>query len=315
MIAGLGNAIVDITSFADDDFVFDFSDEKNTMVLTTQEKQKLILARLDSPNVSCGGSIANTISSLAALGNETLFVGSVSKDEFGEKFVSDLDEMNVKYETIFGTESGSITGTSVVLITPDAKRTMFTNLGSSVNAISPSKGILNSVDIFLSECYLFDSENMTNVAFDIAKNQGLKTFLSLSDSHCVERNYTTILDYLKHVDVVVGNLEEVEVLLKDVDILDFGKKHNINLFVVTDGSNPVDLYGIKNEETVPVDAQEVEVVDTTGAGDQFLAGFVYGYSHNKSLIESVELGVKLASLVIQKQGARINLEIKHGKKI
>lgn len=341
MITALGNAIVDILSFVEDDFVNQFtsSTNKGAMLLSDDTTQNQILSQLDDYEVIPGGSICNTINTLAQHGEniETFLLCSVTQDEMGEFFAKSLDEQKTGYPNIFqtgatdtkgATDTSSTTGTSIILITPDGERTMFTNLGCSTNVNLVETTSLDSTEIFLAECYSFDSTNMASILQDIPQLLPKTTIaMGLSDAQCVERNKPAILQYLQHVDILIGNRAEfIELMRAEGDFTnnilevkpDLAKaieqlavRHNISIIVVTDSENDVLLYNADNDgdnKIVRRNPGRIKALDTTGAGDQFAAGFIYAYYNKMPLSDCIDLGIEYAKKVIQIEGARIQLD-------
>ena len=307
-ILGIGNAIVDVICKVDDSFIIKNNLTKGTMKLLFDENEfKKLLIDLKIEKAISGGSVANTIVGMSQLGDKTGFIGKVSDDEFGNKYEEGLKVENVKY---FYSKKKEIlpTGTCLILITPDSERTMCTFLGTAgkinENDIN-SEAIRNSKIIFL-EGYLWD-EGEPRMAFDKAISIANKVAMSLSDQFCVERHKSHFLDLVKNrLDITFANEQEITSLIeaKNFDeIINFSKQLN-KLIVITRGEKGA--VAINGKEAVKCDAQKnLKIVDLTGAGDLFAAGFLHSYLNNLPIKECLVKGTEMSSKVIQQIGARL----------
>jgi len=276
-------------------------------LLFDENEFKKLLIDLKIEKTISGGSVANTIVGMSQLGDKTGFIGKVSDDEFGNKYEEGLKVENVKY---FYSKKKEIlpTGTCLILITPDSERTMCTFLGTAgkinENDIN-SEAIRNSKIIFL-EGYLWD-EGEPRMAFDKAISIANKVAMSLSDQFCVERHKSHFLDLVKNrLDITFANEQEITSLIeaKNFDeVINFSKQLN-KLIVITRGEKGA--VAINGKEAVKCDAQKnLKIVDLTGAGDLFAAGFLHSYLNNLSIKECLMKGTEMSSKVIQQIGARL----------
>ena len=254
-----------------------------------------------------GGSVANSIVGLSQLGNDVGFIGKVSDDELGNKYEEGLKKENVKY---FYSKKRELlpTGTCLILVTPDSERTMCTFLGTAgkINENDVNVDAIKKSDIILLEGYLWD-EGDPKKAFDKAINNAKKISMSLSDQFCVDRHKPHFLELVKkNLDITFANEQEIMSLIDAKnfeEVISFGKQIG-KLLVITRGEKGA--VAIKNDELSECGIKEgLNIVDLTGAGDLFAAGFLHGYVGNKPLKECLELGTDMSSKVIQQIGARL----------
>jgi fructokinase len=261
--------------------------------------------------VVAGGSVANTMSGIAYLKGSPSFIGKVNSDSFGEIYKKSLEDINVDFPYIQKKENLS-TGASIILITPDSERTMCTYLGISSNLSENDineNNIVNMEIIFL-EGYLWDkgvSENMFKHTINIAKKNKVKIAMSLSDIFCVSRHKQDFYNLLKNdLDILIGNENEINELTNKKNLSDSInqlKKFN-KLIVITKSENG--SVAVKNNEIINCNSIKVEkILDLTGAGDLFAAGFLKEYLDNSDIKRCLESGSILASKIIQKIGARL----------
>ena len=307
-ILGIGNAIVDVICKIDDKFIAENKLTKSTMKLVDEAEFKKLLSTLKIEDTVSGGSVANSIVGLSQLGNEVGFIGKVSDDNLGNKYVKGLKKEKVEF--FYSKKKEAIpTGTCLILITPDSERTMVTFLGTagkiSENDIDTA-AIKNSEILFL-EGYLWD-EGEPKKAFEKAINNSNKVAMSLSDLFCVERHKSQFLDLVKNkLDITFANEQEMMSLInvkKFEDVIDFAKEIN-KLIVVTRG--PKGAIAINQSEIVECSAKkDLQIKDLTGAGDLFASGFLHGLINKKPIKESLATGTEMSSKVIQIIGARLN---------
>ena len=307
-ILGIGNAIVDVICKVDDSFIAKNNLTKSTMKLFFDENEfKKLLTDLKIEKTVSGGSVANSIVGISQLGDEVGFIGKVSDDDFGSKYEEGLKKENVEY---FYTKKKEElpTGSCLILITPDSERTMCTFLGTagkiSENDIS-SDAIKKSEIIFL-EGYLWD-EGEPKKAFDKAINNANKVAMSLSDQFCVDRHKPHFLNLVKNkLDITFANEQEITSLIeaKNFDeVINFSKQLN-KLVVVTRGEKGA--IAINGEEIIESDIHKnLKIIDLTGAGDLFAAGFLHGYINKLSNKSCLEKGTEMSSKIIQQIGARL----------
>jgi len=307
-VLGIGNAIVDVICKVDESFITKNNLTKGTMKLVDETEFKKLLSSLKIEETIAGGSVANSIVGLSQLGNPVSFIGKVNNDELGRKYEKSLTNQKVKY--CYQKKKESIpTGTCLILITPDSERTMCTFLGIAGKVSDKDideKAVKNSELIFL-EGYLWD-EGDPKTAFNKAINISKKTAMTLSDKFCVDRHKKSFLDLVNNkLDITFANELEILSLIdaKSFDeVISFSKE--IGKIVVITRSEKGSL-AIQKNEVIECDSQKnLKIVDLTGAGDLFAAGFLHGYVNNLSIKESLEKGTKMASKIIQKIGARLN---------
>ncbi len=307
-ILGIGNAIVDVICKVDDNFINQNKLTKGTMKLIFEENEfRNLLKNLKVEKTVSGGSVANSIVGLSQLGNQVGFIGKVSDDDFGSKYEDGLKKENVKY--LYSKKKEELpTGTCLILVTPDSERTMCTFLGTAgkINENDINSEVIKQSDIIFLEGYLWD-EGEPKKAFDKAINSANKIAMSLSDQFCVDRHKTHFLDLVKNkLDITFANEQEMMSLIdaKDfTEVIEFGKKIG-KLLVITRGDKG--SICIKDNEIIETGIKKgLNIVDLTGAGDLFAAGFLHGYSNKMNLKESLEKGTEMSSKVIQQIGARL----------
>ena len=307
-ILGIGNAIVDVICKVEDNFIKDNNLTKSTMKLIFDEKEfQNLLTNLNIEKTVSGGSVANSIVGLSQLGNDVGFIGKISADELGSKYEEGLKKENVKY--FYSKKKEMLpTGTCLILVTPDSERTMCTFLGTAgkINENDVSVDAIKKSDIILLEGYLWD-EGDPKKAFDKAINNAKKVSMSLSDQFCVDRHKSHFLELVKNkIDITFANEQEIISLIDAKnfeEVISFGKQIG-KLLVITRGENGA--VAIRGEELSECGIKEgLKIVDLTGAGDLFAAGFLHGYVGNKPLKECLELGTDMSSKVIQQIGARL----------
>ena len=307
-ILGIGNAIVDVICKVDEDFLDKNKLTKSTMKLIFDEKEfKDLLSNLKIEKTVSGGSVANSVVGLSQLGNKVGFIGKVCDDELGAKYEEGLKNENVEY--FYSKKKEELpTGTCLILVTPDSERTMCTFLGTAgkINENDVNSDIITSSEVILLEGYLWD-EGDPKKAFDKAISSAKKVAMSLSDQFCVDRHKPHFLDLVKNkLDITFANEQEILSLIDAKsfdDVISFGKELGKTI-VVTRGDKGA--IAIKGNEVSECGIQEgLKVVDLTGAGDLFAAGFLHGYINNLSLKDSLEKGTEMSAKVIQQIGARL----------
>ena len=307
-ILGIGNAIVDVICKVGDDFLTKNNLTKSTMKLIFDDKEfKNLLSSLKIEKTVSGGSVANSIVGLSQLGNKVGFIGKVSDDEMGSKYEEGLKQENVKY--FYSKKKEELpTGTCLILVTPDSERTMCTFLGTAgkINQNDVSTDAIKQSEIILLEGYLWD-EGDPKKAFDKAIQNANKVAMSLSDQFCVDRHKPHFLDLVKtKLDITFANEQEIMSLIdaKSFDeVINFSKSLG-KIIVLTRGEKGAVAIN-KNEVVECGIRQGLKIVDLTGAGDLFAAGFLHGHVNNMSLKESLDKGTEMSSKVIQQIGARL----------
>ena len=307
-ILGIGNAIVDVICKVSENFITQNGLQKGSMKLIFEEKefQKLLLNLKIEKTIS-GGSVANSIVGLSQLKNDVGFVGKISDDIFGNKYEKGLKEENVKF-FYFKRKETLPTGTCLILVTPDSERTMCTFLGvaGKINENDIDSKVISDADLIFLEGYLWD-EGEPQKAFEKAINNSRKTAMSLSDKFCVERHRSHFIDLVKNkLDIVFANEDEMISLTQSQnfnEVVDFVKQTKKN-FIITRGEKGA--ISINNGKIFEVGIKKnLKILDLTGAGDLFAAGFLHGYINNFTQSECLEKGTELSSKVIQQFGARL----------
>ena len=307
-ILGIGNAIVDVICKVDDNFIDQNNLTKSTMKLFFDENEfKNLLTNLKIEKTVSGGSVANSIVGLSQLGNKVGFIGKVSDDDFGVKYEQGLKKENVEY--FYSKKKEELpTGTCLILVTPDSERTMCTFLGTAgkINENDISSEAIKKSEIIFLEGYLWD-EGEPKKAFDKAINNANKVAMSLSDLFCVDRHKPHFLNLVKNeIDITFSNEQEITSLIEAKnfnDVINFAKKLN-RLIIVTRGERGA--VAVNGEEVFESNIQKnLKIIDLTGAGDLFAAGFLHGYINKLSIKESLEKGTEMSSKIIQQIGARI----------
>ncbi len=315
-VIGIGNAIVDVLVHADDGLLEAEGLTKGAMALISAEEARSLYEKV-GPAVECsGGSAANTIAGLASLGGAGAFIGKVHDDQLGEVFRHDITALGVAFHTP-PTESGPPTATSLILVTPDAQRTMQTFLGACVE-LGPAdidEDLIAAARITYLEGYLWDPPEAKKAfikASEVAHKAGRKVSLSLSDPFCVDRHRADFLDLAQHhVDILFANEEEITSLYQ-VDTFDESLqavRGHCEIAALTRGEKGSVI--VSNDEIHIVDARPADkVVDTTGAGDAYAAGFLFGVTAGRDLATSARLGGIAAAEVISHMGARPDVSLK-----
>jgi fructokinase len=307
-ILGIGNAIVDVICKVNESFITQNNLTKSTMKLFFNENEfKNLLTNLKIEKTVSGGSVANSIVGLSQLGDKVGFIGKVSDDDFGSKYEEGLKKENVEY--FYSKKKEELpTGTCLILVTPDSERTMCTFLGTAgkINENDVSSEAIKESEIIFLEGYLWD-EGEPKKAFDKAINNANKVAMSLSDLFCVDRHKPHFLNLVKNkLDITFANEQEITSLTdaKNFDeVINFSKKLN-KLVVITRGEKGA--VAVKGEEIFESDIKKnLKIIDLTGAGDLFAAGFLHGFINKLSVKECLEQGTKMSSRVIQQIGARL----------
>ena len=307
-ILGIGNAIVDVICKVDDQFLVKNNLAKSNMKLIDEIEFKKLLGNLKIEETVSGGSVANSIVGLSQLGNKVGFIGKVNNDDLGHKYEQGLKKEKVEY--FYSKKKENLpTGTCLILITPDSERTMCTFLGTAgkINKIDIDTQAIKNSEITLLEGYLWD-EGEPKEAFDEAIKYSNKIAMSLSDKFCVDRHKKSFLDLVQNkLDITFANEQEILELIdaKSIDeVISFGKK--LDKIIVITRSNKGSIVINKNEVVTCESQKNLEILDLTGAGDLFAAGFLHGHINKMTLKESLVKGTEMASKIIQQIGARIN---------
>ena len=307
-VLGIGNAIVDVICEIEESFLSKNNLTKSTMKLVDETEFNKLLSNLKIEETIAGGSVANSIVGLSQLGNKVGFIGKVSDDDLGNKYEEGLKKEKVEY--FYSKKKEKLpTGTCLILITPDSERTMCTFLGTAgkINEKDVDVKAIKNSEITFLEGYLWD-EGDPKKAFDKAIQNAKKTAMSLSDLFCVERHKSHFLDLVKNkLDVVFANEQEILSLIDAKsfeEVITFGKEIK-KLIVITRGEKG--SIAISGNNIYECDSKiNLKIVDLTGAGDLFAAGFLQGYINGLLIENSLQMGTEMSSKIIQKIGARLN---------
>ena len=307
-ILGIGNAIVDVICKVEDQYLIDNNLIKSTMKLVDEHEFQKLLSTLKIEETVSGGSVANSIVGLSQLKNDVGFIGKVNADDLGQKYEEGLTKEKVQY-FYNKKQEASPTGTCLILITPDAERTMVTFLGiaGKINQNDINEKAVQESEMIFLEGYLWD-EGAPKSAFDKAMSLSTTKAMSLSDQFCVERHKNDFLDLVKNkLDITFSNEQEIRSLIDAKtfeDVIEFGKQLG-KLLIITRGEKG--SIAIKNQEIVECQSKpDLKIVDLTGAGDLFAAGFLHGLINNASIKKCLEKGTEMSSKIIQKVGARLD---------
>ena len=314
-VVGLGNAIVDVLSHADDDFIDQHGLAKGAMTLIDENRARTLYGAMGPAVEVSGGSAANTIAGIAALGGKAAYIGKVRNDQLGEVFAHDIRSIGVSYMTPPALE-GPATGRCLILVTPDAQRTMNTYLGAS-SGLGPddiNPDVIAAAQITYLEGYMWDPENAKEAfrrALGIAQAQNRKVALTLSDAFCVDRHRAEFRELAKAVDILFANEDEI-LSLYEVDEFDAALqavRADGTLAALTRSEKGSVL--LDGDEVRVIDAEKgLPVVDTTGAGDLYAAGFLAGYTQGRNLHDCGRMGSIAAAEVISHLGPRPEADLK-----
>ncbi|MDP6926621.1 MAG: adenosine kinase [Rhodospirillales bacterium] len=315
-VVGIGNAIVDVLARTDDHFLAQNRLSKGAMTIIDAQTAEELYGKMGPGVEVSGGSAANTIASIATLGGRGAFIGKVMDDQMGQVFRHDIRAVGVAFDTL-SMVNGAPTARSLIFVSEDAERTMQTYLGACIELgpddVDPQ--IIKSSHITYLEGYLWDPQQAKEAfikAAKVAQQAGRQVSLSLSDPFCVDRHRGEFIDLVNsHVDILFANEEEIKSLYQ-VDSFDAALQHvkgHCEIAALTRGSKGSII--ISGDNIHILDAEKVEkVVDTTGAGDAYAAGFLFGYTQGKDLGVCGELGGILAAEIISHYGARPESDLK-----
>ena len=311
-ILGIGNAIVDVFVKVDDDFLLKNNLTKGSMKLLEKQEFESLKSTIKIEKIEAGGSVANTMAGIAYLKGDASFIGKIKSDEFGKIYKKSLEKINVSF-LYSEKEENLSTGASLIFITPDSERTMCTYLGisSQLSKEDINEDYIKDYEMIFLEGYLWDkgmSEEMFKHVIQLAKKHNIKIAMSLSDIFCVARHREDFFQLLKNdLNILIGNENEINELMQKNNLLDsMNELKNINkLIIITRSENG--SVTVLNNEITNCDSIKVEkVLDLTGAGDLFAAGFLKEYLDKSNIKKCLQTGSKLAAKIIQKVGARLN---------
>jgi sugar/nucleoside kinase (ribokinase family) len=310
-ILGIGNAIVDVFSHVDESFIKDNNLIKGSMKLISEEEFRQLKKKIKIQKTLAGGSVANSMAGISYLKGDSSFIGKINLDKFGELYKKSLENINVKF--LYNEKKELFpTGTCIILITPDSERTMCTYLGISSQLAANDLKESNIIDkelIFL-EGYLWDkgkSEEMFQQAIFFSKKHKVKIAMTLSDIFCVNRHKKDFYNLLKNdLDILFGNENEINELTNNKNLTDsIQQLIPLNKLIIITRSEKGSL-AIKNNEIINCESIKVDkMLDATGAGDLFAAGFLKEYLEKSEIKKCLTTGSIIASQIIQKIGARL----------
>ena len=306
-ILGIGNAIVDVLCKVDDEFLIKNSLTKSTMKLIDETEFKNLLSGLSIEDTISGGSVANSIVGLSQLGNDVGFIGKINDDDLGQKYEDGLKKENVNF--LYSKKSEPTpTGTCLILITPDSERTMCTFLGTAgkISDHDISSDLINKAEITFLEGYLWD-EGEPKKAFDKAITNSNTVAMSLSDLFCVERHKTQFLELVKNkLDIIFANEQEILSLIDSKsfeDVISFAKNLDKNIIITRGAKGAIAIN--KGDIAECTAEKNINIIDLTGAGDLFAAGYLHGVINDLSTKECLIKGTEMSAKIIQKIGARV----------
>ena len=309
-VTGIGNAILDVTSRVQENFLINNNLEKNFMSLIDKNTSDKLYSFLTKKTLSAGGSVANSIIALSKLKLGTSFIGKINNDEMGKNFTNDMRLNKVSFKPNFS-ENKYSTGKCICLITPDGERTMCTNLGVSklIKKEDLNIEVLRNTEILYLEGYVLDNEKSLDVfstAINIVKKNKGKIALTLSDPNCVKRNINSFNSIINNqIDYLFCNEEELKIFSGSKNTNEGMKKcpKLIKNIICTLGEKGANIYN--HSEIKFISTKKIKPVDTTAAGDYFAAGFLFGILSSKSLSESAKIGNILAKEIILSFGSRL----------
>ena len=311
-ILGIGNAIVDVFIKVDDVFLLKNNLTKGSMKLIERQEFDSLKNTIKIEKIEAGGSVANTMAGIAYLEGYPSFIGKINSDKFGKIYKKSLEKINVNF--LYPEKEENLpTGASIIFITPDSERTMCTYLGvsSQLAKADINEDYIKNYEIILLEGYLWDkgiSEEMFKHVIQLAKKNNIKIAMSLSDIFCVSRHKEDFFKLLKNdLNILIGNENEINELMQKKNLLDtMNELKSFNKVIIItrseNGSVAILNSEVTNCESIKVD----NILDLTGAGDLFAAGFLKEYLDKSQIKKCLQTGSELAAKIIQKIGARLN---------
>ena len=311
-ILGIGNAIVDVFVKVNDNFLLKNNLTKGSMKLLEKQEFESLKSTIKIEKIEAGGSVANTMAVIAYLKGDASFIGKIKSDEFGKIYKKSLEKINVSF-LYSEKEENLSTGASLIFITPDSERTMCTYLGisSQLSKEDINEDYIKDYEIIFLEGYLWDkgmSEEMFKHVINLAKKNNIKVAMSLSDIFCVSRHREDFFKLLKNdLNILIGNENEINELMQKNNLLDsMNELKNINKLIIITRSENGSVTVLNNEITNCESVKVEKVLDLTGAGDLFAAGFLKEYLDKSNIKKCLQTGSNLAAKIIQKVGARLN---------
>jgi fructokinase len=311
-ILGIGNAIVDVFVKVNDDFLLKNNLTKGSMKLIEKDEFESLKSTIKIEKIEAGGSVANTMAGIAYLDGHSSFIGKINSDEFGSIYKKSLEKIKVNF-LYSGKNENFSTGASIIFITPDSERTMCTYLGisSQLSKKDIDEDHVKDHEIIFLEGYLWDkgiSEEMFKHVISLAKKNNIKVAMSLSDIFCVTRHREDFFKLLKNdLNILIGNENEINELMQKNNLLEsINEIKNINKLIIITRSEKGSMAVLNNQITSCESNKVDKVLDLTGAGDLFAAGFLKEYLDKSNIEKCLQTGSKLAAKIIQKIGARLN---------
>ena len=313
IIMGMGNAVLDVLIPCNEHEIRQMKLKKGIMTVVEKDESSVILEKVKAIKKTSGGSVANSIVGISELGGDAVFCGRVKEDDLGIEFIKDIEKAKVKF-LCKPSKDGIPTAKCLIFITPDGERTMQTFLGASVNLSENDiiESHFKNVSMLFIEGYLWSSKSARKAikkAVQIAKSFKIKVVFSLSDPQLVKSFRNEFLDFIKlDIDIVIGNNVEFCALYNlnnGNQIHTILTEHSNKVNVVTTGKDGA--FCVLNQEVIKVNAiANIPIIDTTGAGDLFAAGFINSYNNGLSIERALQNGCELAAKIIQQFGARLD---------
>ena len=316
-VCGIGNAIVDVLAQTGESFIIEHALTKGSMTLIDEERAEYLQKYMNENARECsGGSVANSVAGIASLGGMPAFIGKLKQDGLGESFRYDMRSIGVHFDTPMQAK-GKATARCYIFVTPDAQRTMNTFIGAcdEITQDDINDAVIAHSKLIYIEGYLWDQPNAKTAirkALDVAKSQKRKIAFTLSDVFCVERHREEFLELINnHIHILFANEHELYALTKEKDFEQAvtAIRGKCEVIAITRGERGSVI--ITPNETLVIEADKnLNVIDTTGAGDLYAAGFLFGYTQGWELKRCAELATKCASVIIQQIGARALRDLK-----